>query len=574
MTPINPAAASGAAQYAGQGYAPYETQVDPYEGMDPYAYAQPDPYAAAYNDPYAAQYSAPQAASPFVDPYTGQPVDPYSQPYVPAGGQVSAQPYTGGGQVTAQPYMGGGQVAAQPYYPQAGTSPVAGTQPATTGAGPLGAQPANVSDFAALGVFDEQQLAALQASGMSPEELGALYDEVVVELQDPKVQEQLAAQQAAAQPGSAPSEGGAAKPGWNKAWKEKFRDALDAQGLDSKTQLLVLQQLGSTGIGDAELAQALEYYSSTPEGKAELKTVNEQVLAAKGQEHLQYAALGGLTLAAGAGTTLLARSQGNLVKSLSRAALTGTASEVSAATRMLAQLEKNGAAGAAKAIQNLHVRGVPVAALGTATESAIRAEAVSALRSRAGGTNRLLHPGKKMVYNAGARHLTEATKLSGKDMLKYALWMKQGDNVADVAKAGGGVSKVVAGGGAAAVDDAARAATRGVGAATGAATAAKGASLLSKVGKAAGPIGLVASAGFGIWGIHKTMEAEGGFGKESKKQTGNVAGGLAGGMAGAAAGAALGSVVPVIGTGVGAIVGGLIGGFGGGAIGEKLGGLF
>jgi hypothetical protein len=304
-----------------------------------------------------------------------------------------------------------------------------------------------------------------------------------------------------------------AEPAWNDEWADRFRDLMKDQGVSSKTRMMLVQNLAQLGLGEQDLQAALEYYATAPEGKAELAAIDEQVRASGGQSALPMLAMGGLALAGAGVTTAMAMSGANTARQLARAAAGGADDAVrTVAGRAFDQFSK----GALK------------------VGSSLADDAAKALRAEAAATSRLLHPIRKAATNAAARSLTAAAKLPAAEVAKYGLWMRTGDAVAD---------------------------------------AARGAGMLSKAGKVLGPVGIAASAALGIWGIKQTVDAEGGFGEESAKMTGNVAGGLGGGIAGAAAGAALGSVVPVIGTGVGAVVGGLVGGLGGGAIGEKLGGF-
>ncbi|MCW2922379.1 MAG: hypothetical protein JWL76_2253 [Thermoleophilia bacterium] len=542
MTPINSTAPGGLPEYArqdvvdsGAGYAP----VDP-------AYAQSiDPSQPGFVDPSA--YA--NAATP--DSYG---VDPYAAPY-------EAQP----------PESAYG-------------SAVSGLQPATTATAPAAMPDATLEDFARLGIFTDDELAQLAQMNMPAQDMNALFDEAVAFMQTPGFA-QLQAQQAGAagevpvdgRPagGTAPAPNAAdvangvaapsGPPAWNGEWAVKFRDVMEQQGLDSKTQLMVIASLRQAPLGEAELQQALEYYSSTPEGKAELQEANDQVKAGAAMQDKMMLTFGAGALGVAGVAGAIGASRGNLVKALEHTVASGG----------------ERAATAARALEEIKA-GKPIT-------TAMRAEIASTLRAEAKATSRLRSPISKMSLNGAARNVTPAAKLSFRDAMKYGLWMKSGDAVTDAAsgastaarstatavKAGELGSKVASATGAG--DDVVRAvagsADEAGKVASGAAQAAKGASMLGKVGKVLGPVGLALSAGVGIWGISKTVEAEGGFGKESAKMTGNVAGGLAGGVAGAAAGAAIGSVVPVIGTGIGAVVGGIVGSIGLSKVGEGVGGF-
>lgn len=453
-------------------------------------------------------------------------------------------------------------------------SPVAGMQPAT------GTTPsATLQDFQALGIFTDDEIVQLHAMNLAPAEMGALYDEAVAFMQSgefaqmqqeqqlqqqvmptqPRLQAQAQPQPqlqpiepAATEPApAAPADAAAATsttPAWNDSWTKKFQSALKDQGLDSQTRMMVVAQLKSMPLGEAELQQAFEYYTKSPEGLAELKAADEQVRSGSATQNKLFLGAGALALAGVAGTTALAKSSGNLATTLGRVATSAKDPAIRATAGRMVDTIKAG---------------------GKLTAQA-SAQARSLLASEAQATSRLMHPVSKLKLNAAARHLTPAAKLAPKEIAKYGLWMKSGDAATDAVKGAASATKAATSAGGAAGKVAAAGAGK---AAAGAAQAAKGAGLLSKAGKFLGPAGLVLSAGMGVWGVKQTMKAEGGFGEESAKMTGNVAGGLAGGVAGAAAGAAIGSVVPVIGTGIGAVVGGLIGGFGGGAVGESIGGF-
>ncbi len=414
-------------------------------------------------------------------------------------------------------------------------SAVAGTQPATTGGGPV----ASLDDFAALGVFTEDELVQLARMNLPPEELGAIYQETVAYMQTPEfaqlVQGQQGPQWSQGQQGpqgtqgtdvsaaEAPAAGG--EPAWNEEWAAKFTDMMKEQGLHSKTRMMVIASLRQSGLSEAELTQGFEYYANTPEGKAELQAQNEQAKAATAQQDKLTLTMGVTALGLGGIATALGASRGNLVRALERTAA-GTGDRASAAARALTQMHAD-----------------------RPLTTALRAEIVSTLRGEARAMSRLRHPFAKASLNAGARHLTPASRIGFKEAMKYGLGMRFGNSAADAADA----ARAVAGG----ADD-----------------VAKGVSRFGKFGKVIGPVGIAVSAAFGIWGIKKTMEAEGEFGEESAKMTGNVAGGIAGGVAGAAAGAAIGAVaLPVLGAPIGAIVGGIAGSIGVGKIGESVGGF-
>lgn len=479
--------------------------------------------------------------------------DPHAAPFSPHA--VGSAPPDGSGQAAAS---GGGASHATLYdaavaevrsdrtaaYEEIASRPplseVAGMHPAIAKA-PV----ATIQDFVDLGLFTEDELIGLHRANLPPHELGALYHEALTFMQSPEFrqqQAQLAGAQvpvdAAAGPGDAPA---AAEAGtssaWSRAWRDTFEDAFKEQGLDPRTRMGVIGQLRQMELGEADLQAALEHYTKSPAGLAELEAADEQVRAGRRMQDLAMFATAGAAIALGAGTTALARSQGNLVRALGRVAEGQGDDAARAAQRALDAIRSSG----------------------TMT-AAMKAEAAAALRGAANSTNVLAHPLRRASLNAGARHLTPAARLPLRDAMQYGLWMRRGDSAAGAlrgAAAGGGAVDDVARAGAGAVDDVAR-----------------GAGMFSRASKALGPAGLALGAGLGVWGIRKTMEAEGGFGEESARMTGNVVGGLAGGVGGAAAGAAIGTaVLPVIGTGIGAIVGGIAGGIGFGKVGEEVGGF-
>jgi hypothetical protein len=462
-------------------------------------------------------------------------------------------PYTGGGSVTnAHDAHGFGDPLGDPYADPSGTG---GSGIAPEGVGAV--QPINIFDIAALGVLSSTQLAQLDAMQLAPHELETIYVELLGQLQ----QGQQPIDPGYGAETDPPSSGDEQYPVYpsdpvepsapltfNSEVEAAFRDMLKEQGVSSKGRILIIQQLKQAGLTGQDLELAYAYYSTSPEGQAELREIDKMAKAGEGQ-NMQLAILAGGVAGAGLlGTTALARSSGNATNQVVRLARDLTFSHNIADQALGERVAKFG-------------RGMQAGSrefVGTAQAN----EAAALLRQKAGKTNRLLHPIDKMRLNAAARHLTPSSKLSRADIVRYGLWMKNGDAVRDASRgATAAKTGAVIGGGA---DDAAR----------GAANAAKVAGGASKFTRALGPIGLIASAGLGVWSVKETMKAEGGFGEESAKIAGNVGGGIAGGVAGAAAGAAIGSVVPVIGTGIGAVVGGIVGGFGGGAIGEKLGGLF
>jgi hypothetical protein len=514
-----------------------------------------DPYAAA-NDPHAAAYEGMSDAPVGMAPMTVY--------------EASAASYAHDAAADTAAQYG------------AAVSDVAGMQPA------LAAAPtATVEDFAKLGIFTNQELSQLAEMRLPPHELGILLQEAIAYMQSPEFaqqQSEAARQQQASggQVASDPVAGGqvASDPvtgdpvaeqqaapmrtdlpagGWSSEWADAFRAAMKEQGIGSNTRMMVVAHLATLGLGEQDLHAAFEYYTSNEAGLAELKAIDEQVRSGETTQRNLMLGIGGVVLAAGAGTTALARSTSNLSRVLTRTAASGADDAARVAGRALAALDG-----------------------GTLTRgTALADDAARMLRAEAAATSRLLHPVRRMTTSAAARHLTASQQLSRGDIVRYGLWMKQGDGAAqaartaasgadDVARGASSVSRAVAGGG----DDIARVAAGGLDdAARSAAQVGRTAGMFSKGARFLGPVGIIASAGLGAWSISKTMDAEGGFGEESAKLTGNVAGGLAGGIAGAAAGAAIGSVVPVIGTGIGAVVGGLVGGLGGGALGEGLGGM-
>jgi hypothetical protein len=531
------------------------------------------------------------------------------------------------------------------------------TAPATTDGVHTGL-PANIADFQQLGVLSEQELQQLDASGYSPDMMGRLYDEVVYDLQnqqaqaqaqaqvqsqapaptvssqvptspaqpsttaaqDPTsaVEAQLAAQQAQQQQQQqqlqAQSQGqgeqlaAGGPPGWNAKWQHRFADAFTKQGLQPETVKLLVGQLQGLGLPPDQLQQAFDYYTKSPQGKAELRQADVQVKAGKKLQakisFAQNAGMIGLSAAGLYGTTKLARSQGNLVRALTRTAMTGSPEDSLAAQRMLSSMKNVKANTALEKITHAG-KAVSPGELGSLSKDVIRSEARSAIANNVAKTNRAVHPLRKMALNGAVRNLTPTSRMGMKEALKYGVGMfpTAQEEAAKAAAKGGGaqalkgadyvpkhaanVTRTASG---AVLEDASKIASKAsVGkhaaeiakGASGAAEAAEGARAASTVArtggafsKALGPIGLVAAAGFGIYGIKKSYDAEGGFGHETKKMTGNVAGGLAGGVAGAAAGAAIGSAFFGVGAVPGAIVGGIIGSVGGGWVGEHLGGLF
>lgn len=485
-----------------------------------------------------------------IDPAHAQSIDP-SQP-----GFVDPPGYSTGAAsdaYAADPYVAGYEMPV----PEANyVSAVAGMQPATTAAS---GSMATLDDFVALGIFTEDELIQLSQMNMSPQDLGALYDEAVAFMQTPEFA-QLQAQQQGMQQVAVPSDTRAVtptvqtdgvaptapasptgEPAWNGEWAVKFRDVMKEQGLDSKTQLMVIASLRQAPLSQVELEQALEYYAKSPEGKAELQAANEQVRAGARMQDKMLLSFGITALGAGALTTAVASSRGNLVRALTRTA-SGTGERAAVAARALDDITA-----------------------GRPLTTAMRAGIASSLRGEAGATSRLRHAFAKASLNGGARNVAVPTSLSFKEAMRYGLWMKSGDAATDAVTGAASAARSTA--------TAAKAGSLGAKVAGGSTQAAMGVSRLGKVGRVLGPVGLALSAGVGIWGIKQTMKAEGGFGEESARMTGNVAGGIAGGVAGAAAGAAIGSVVPVIGTGIGAVVGGIVGGIGVGKIGEGVGGF-
>ncbi|MCB0878070.1 MAG: hypothetical protein KDC46_03720, partial [Thermoleophilia bacterium] len=408
------------------------------------------------------------AASSLRSPYdpivAGAPVDTsYEGPYSPgdAGAFVGDASTYGGGEVVS----GGGDVAYRSadtsyvddgggaYYGTDATdafSAVAGTQPAISNA-----PTATLDDLAALGIFRDDELQQLAQSDLSPEDLGALYDEAIRFMQSPEFNDyQLMLQQEQAAGGgdvpagtapantdsyaamdSSPQGGepatwsqdqapGSSEPAWNGEWNDRFQAALKDQGFDSKTRMMVTAQLRSLPLSESDLQQAFDYYTNTAEGRAELEQVDQQVRDGKATELKMTLGMGALALAGVAGTTALASSTGNLTHVLQRTAI-------------------NGASDATKAAARAALREVTAGTLDRS--GTIAREAASALRSEASATSRLFHPLRKAATNAAARNLTEASRLSRSDLVKYGLWMKQGDAVADVAssavKAGGAAAE-------------------------------------------------------------------------------------------------------------------------------------
>lgn len=324
-------------------------------------------------------------------------------------------------------------------------------------------------------------------------------------------------------------QGEAGKPGWNEKWANKFRKEFDKLGLDSATKVMLIDQLSKLGLSDQDVQMAFQYYTQTPEGVAELQATDEQAKKA-GDGGMFTAAALGLTGGVTAIAVKLAKSEKNLISSLTKVAESGDEVKSAAAKKLLEQIKT-----------------------GTIDDVA-KYHAAEALRGTALKTNRLLHPVEKMRLNGAARNLTPASKLTGKELLRRAVFMDYGDKVVPPP---GALAK---GGGAGA-----------------ASTAARGAGMLTKSGGAMrvlGPVGIAASGVMGLFAVKNKVKAEGGFGPESKKELGYQSGSLGGAVGGAAAGAALGTMVaPVIGTGIGAIAGGIAGGMGGGWIGKKLGGI-
>jgi hypothetical protein len=581
MTPIN-AAASGLPYRAGPesgavGMAPYTapTSGDAYAA----AYEQSiDPSVGGFVDsdaPLGARYdtgydSAPVDAQPNV---MGVPVDAGSSM------QSSAMRDTGGYEATIADIAETGvfteselqTLASYGYSPQqlgsiheSAVNSLYGSQQAqppysaSDVQGPRSAQPvaapATIEQIAELGVYTQEELQQLYAANFSPQELGEVYEATIQYIRSPEFAQLQSQQQA--QLASQGVDGAAApagEPAWSSDWNKRFQDAFKEQGLDSKTRMMVIGSLKQMGLGEADLQQAFEYYTANEAGLVELQAANDQVRAGVATQDKMMLAMGGLALAGGAATTAVAASRGNLTRVLTRVASDGADEGARAAARAALEVVKEG-------------RALP---------PSVQRAANLAVRDMASETNRLLHPLRKASLNGATRALNPSVRLSFGDSMRYGLMMKHSDAAADAVRGASSVSRAAAAG---AVDDVAKAAGGAVDdvakVAVGAVDdVAKGASMLSKAGKFLGPIGIVASAGFGLWGISKTMDAEGGFGEESAKMTGNVVGGLGGAVAGAAAGAAIGTAVPVIGNIVGGLVGGIVGGIGLGKIGEGIGGM-
>lgn len=503
------------------------------------------PLPVSITSQYAGQdVSSDRVGTAPIDAGTTQSVDPsqpgFVDPYASEGYQDSYDPARDAG---AAPYETYG-------------SAVAGTQPAVTSAEQATGPIATLDDFVALGIFTEAEINELANSDYSPQDLGLLYEESIAYMQSPEFaqqQEQLAA--AAAADATALTGAPAGDPAWDDSWAKKYRKMMDDQGLDSRTQMMLIASMSQSPATAEQLEQGLEYYSTSPEGKAELAAAEKQVQAGKRMEDLSLFAGMGVATAVAVGAGAIGASKGNLIKALERTAR-GTGER---------------AAIAASALDDIRA-GRPLTA-------ASRANVSAAMRAEAAATNRALHPIAKSSLNGAARHTAIPTNLTFKEAMQYGLGMKYGDvkdtaaiaRLSDAPKGGAAVS---------AADDVARTAKAADSVddvARAAGNAAKGTvGMLGKIARFGGPVGAALMAGVGAYAVSQTMKAEGGFGKESAKTTGKFGGMIAGGIGGAAAGAAIGQAlipIPFVGAGIGAVAGGMLGSGLLSKVGEGIGGF-
>ncbi|MBC7462204.1 MAG: hypothetical protein H7287_12655, partial [Thermoleophilia bacterium] len=393
--------------------------------------------------------------------------------------------------------------------------------------------------------------------------------EAPTQLQTPQAATDIAAYQARAGTGAVdpatgqPAEGAAAVPGrsaWSDAWAAKFRDTLRAQGASDKVVVTVLQQLKASKPSEQMLTEALTQLQ-TPEAKAAIQQLNADAKTKTASElKMNFIMMGG-ALVGGAAIMGIKAATGakNLTNQISALThdLPSKSKIATAARTALDQTASVEARTAARALTrtNLLQRAEALKLAGNASEAKAVLRAASSLKPGQAMTLK-----EALTFGVMYRSPSTAAGIVGASQAARSASTTSATTAAGAATKAGGAAATAAQGGAAGIE-----------------AAAKGASTLSKVGgflgKALGPISIAVTAAFGVWEISNTVKAEGGFGKESAKKTGEVSGSLAGGIGGAAGGAALGTLLlPGPGTLIGGIIGGIIGSTGGGMLGSLFGG--
>lgn len=343
---------------------------------------------------------------------------------------------------------------------------------------------------------------------------------------------------------------------WSDAWADKLRTVLKAQGATDQAVVMAMTMLKQVGPDETQLQAMLEQLSG-PQGAAGVAELNAEAAAGKKAEFkMSLISLGAVTVGVGIGATAwIAKSKSNLGKQITRLSQEShiNSTAFKASTTLLdktASAEARTAARAAARIELLKQADAFNAAGDTkAAKAALKAANGLRLAPKLTAAQALEFG---VTYTPPAAHTSTTLKTAGA-----------------VAKAESAALKSATKSGATAIEAATKATVAG------GELAFKGAGMLAKVGKVLGPVGIAAGAAFGIWDISKTVKAEGHFGKESAKKTGEVAGSLAGGVGGAAAGAIVGQAlipVPVVGALIGGAVGGFLGSTVGGWLGSMLGG--
>lgn len=191
----------------------------------------------------------------------------------------------------------------------AGTTPTSygDAAPATTSASYLTPASTTVSapsaaDWLALGATQED-LAQIEASGLSAAELNQIYDEMYAQAVTAtgNVNGSTGATDAATEATAATAEAaGPVTPGWNDDYAKKYADVMTAAGMSPEGVEVMVQQLASDpSLDAAALDGGLEFYAS-PEGTTQLQEIDKQVHA--GVPLSAYLPLAGMAL--GAGTVL------------------------------------------------------------------------------------------------------------------------------------------------------------------------------------------------------------------------------------------------------------------------------
>ncbi len=431
------------------------------------------------------------------------------------------------------------------------------------------ASTATIDDIASLGLLSDDDLAQVEQAGYTPEQLGDLYQSMIEYVNsDEFEQDQADAQQqdasdVATVAATAASTGiaAASQPGWNDDWNDKFTKRFKELDLDSQTSMMQLSLLRASGATEAQLQQAFDA-TSTPEGQLALAQADKEVRAEKPDNAVEILKNSLVGAAIVGGAYKLGKSSKNVEHMLQRAAQNG---KLDSATRTSAR--------------NL-LKQFKAGTLATGSEGAI--EAAGVLRKSTRTNWAAVHPVDRIRANAAARNLTGGIgKITRGQAMQYGLGMRWMDGTDDIVaaqnarKAAATGAEKLAGaakGGGASASTTAKAVGTASGAVEGEAVAAS--RTLGKLGGAAkvlGPIGIAIGAVAGGFQVKAAMDAEGGFGKESAKATGNAVGGLVGASAGAAI---LGGLLAptVVGAPIGAFVGGMIGGAIGSWVGENAGG--